>query len=266
MYYLNNFNIFSFNSFVLKADTITLQDQKEYLLQSGYTSMIVNHLPDEKINEIYNRIYKKNVIVTSTCKSYSITNPDIQTRALSDQLYINILFEATYNSNNVLTKLLVTTGALWSYNGAPAVTGKEGHAINWESSDFSMKGGSLTVLNNVTCICGGKTSRTDKEIVEAPIGGIGFRSSFVTKCSKCGRTTLLDRYNMQHFFFNSIELNPKSNVTIKKGSGFNSQINYTYGHNQNPFGFNVGITIKGVGVTLTGSLVDKLATVGQFVA
>lgn len=237
--------------------------KKEYLLEKGYPDKYLDKMPIEVINTIYQKLYGQNVEIDVIIdKNYSVSDGQIETFDMKDDMSLVVIVHKYYNSNNNITHIEVNTGAYWI--NPPMISQREAIAINWDSSMFSLQPNSLFTYVDALCYkCGRTSSVTDTHtLVEAVQGGIGYRTYMIRKCDACGESS---SRNLRNYLFSYITLLPK--YTIKKGSGITSNINVQYGHNMNPLGiFDVGFAIKGVNVDLTGKLVDKLAAVGLFQA
>lgn len=230
-----------------------------FLVQKGATEKILEKLPQDKLDTIYNRVLEEDL----TCKSYTNTvtkeiPSDCLTRGAIDPSEIELKCTADFyvKSNNTISWAVLSYQGKWD-DGKPFVKSTDGVTFNWDSNKFVCD---LTEFYaEYYPVFDDKYAYVAYSIdnpSQAALQGLAYYLD-LSKISSTGNPNLPDTDAKNIGFSGIVELMPNDTIVANKNTYFGVTLNYA--HNKNPLPVGLSFNVKGVNIAIdSGALVDTI--------
>lgn len=255
--------------FISYADEVTVEDQRQYLLDQGLPAGLIDFREDAEIYEMYSAMVDRSVKYLGTeliSMTENLEMGDIVPFGIIPEedmtLAITTVADTTYDSTRKLdkvNKLYVYIDFIWQEDH-PSIRKEDAIAVNWDYSVFTLKEDSFVARDYRKNQLGGSwvNWKTYTSPARADQGGLGYITTLSSD------TTGIKAKQIKGSA--QFELLPKNSpIYLKSGESVTS-LNVQYTHNKNLLPFSVGFQSSsgfGITISLTGSK-DSVAKTVNF--
>lgn len=229
------------------------------LVEKGATKEILEKIPQDKLDDFYNKVIEGNL----NCKSYSQKvvkeiPSDKLTRGAIDPSEIELSCTADFyvNSDNNVSWAVLSYKGKWA-DGKPYILGEDAVAFNWDSNKFvcdytEFYAEYYKYLDDDFAY----TAYSVDNPAQAALQGIAYYLDLSEISTSTGNISI-DIKNRG--FFGIVELMPTDTVKADNNTYMGTTLNYA--HNKNPLPASLSFNFKGVNIGIdSDSLTD---TIGQ---